>query len=72
MTILKEDYMQWCDKCTKSGIIKIAHEVEKWGGKVTEYKYEVCPKCLGALDYLDKDEYISALEHRIKELEEDE
>ncbi|KKM00109.1 hypothetical protein LCGC14_1790490 [marine sediment metagenome] len=72
MTILKEDYMRWCDKCKQTGKIKVAHEEEKWGGKVTVYKYELCSKCLGALDYLDKDKYISALEHRIKELEKDE
>ncbi len=72
MTILKEDYRRWCDKCAQAGSIKVAHEEEKYGGKVTVYEYELCPKCLGALDYLDKDKYINALEHRIKELEEDE
>ncbi len=69
MTILKEDYMRWCDKCKQTGKLKFTHE---WGmGEKTDY-YETCPKCKGTKIYFDMDEYVSALEHRIKELEKDE
>ena len=70
MTILKEDYMRWCDECKQTGRIKILHEKEMWGGKVSGFEHKICPKCIGTKIYLDMDEYVAALEHRIKELEE--
>ncbi len=69
MTILKEDYMRRCDRCKQTGRIKVTHE---WGmGEKTDH-YEICPKCKGTKIYLDIDECVSDLKHRIKELEEDE